>query len=63
MQGSGCGTPGTHGLLQALDVKQQLDEGVRYLDLRIAHMAGGSKRNLHFVHMIYTTALVEVGDW
>ncbi|XP_021089697.1 PI-PLC X domain-containing protein 1 isoform X2 [Mesocricetus auratus] len=52
----------------ALDVKQQLDEGVRYLDLRIAHMAGGSKRNLHFVHMIYTTALVEdtlteISEW
>ncbi|EGW04900.1 PI-PLC X domain-containing protein 1, partial [Cricetulus griseus] len=43
---------------QALDITQQLDEGVRYLDLRIAHMTGGSERNLHFVHMIYTTALV-----
>lgn len=36
---------------------------MRYLDLRIAHMTGGSERNLHFVHMIYTTALVEVGSW
>ncbi|XP_027280548.1 PI-PLC X domain-containing protein 1 isoform X3 [Cricetulus griseus] len=53
---------------QALDITQQLDEGVRYLDLRIAHMTGGSERNLHFVHMIYTTALVEdtlteISEW
>lgn len=40
---------------------EQLDAGVRYLDLRVAHMPGGSARNLHFVHMVYTTALVEVG--
>lgn len=40
---------------------EQLDTGVRYLDLRVAHMPGGSARNLHFVHMVYTTALVEVG--
>lgn len=45
---------------QALDVTQQLDAGVRYLDLRIAHMLEGSEKNLHFVHMVYTTALVEV---
>lgn len=53
-------TPTRH-LPQTLDVKQQLDAGVRYLDLRIAHMQGGSEKNLHFEHMIYTTALVEVG--
>lgn len=51
----------TRHLPQTLDVKQQLDAGVRYLDLRIAHMQGGSEKNLHFEHMIYTTALVEVG--
>ena len=44
-----------------LDVTEQLDAGVRYLDLRIAHMLEGAQRNLHFVHMLYTTALVEVG--
>ncbi|XP_038199047.1 PI-PLC X domain-containing protein 1 isoform X2 [Arvicola amphibius] len=53
---------------QTLDVKQQLDAGVRYLDLRIAHMQGGSEKNLHFEHMIYTTALVEdtlteISEW
>ncbi|CAK6431692.1 unnamed protein product, partial [Pipistrellus nathusii] len=44
---------------QELDVTEQLDAGVRYLDLRIAHMPEGSPRNLHFVHMLYTTLLVE----
>ncbi|XP_062060024.1 PI-PLC X domain-containing protein 1 isoform X3 [Lepus europaeus] len=44
---------------QTLDVTEQLDAGVRYLDLRIAHMPGGSERNLHFVHKVYSTALVE----
>lgn len=45
---------------QALDVTEQLDAGVRYLDLRVAHVPEGSRRNLHFVHFVYTTALVEV---
>lgn len=44
---------------QTLDVTAQLDAGVRYLDLRVAHMLGGPARNLHFVHMVYTSALVE----
>ncbi|KAM5221155.1 PI-PLC X domain-containing protein 1 [Ctenodactylus gundi] len=44
---------------QVLDVTEQLEAGVRYLDLRVAHMPGGTERNLHFVHMVYTTALVE----
>ncbi|KAK2499113.1 hypothetical protein MC885_005297 [Smutsia gigantea] len=44
---------------QTLNVTEQLDAGVQYLDLRIAHMLEGSKRNLHFVHLVYTTALVE----
>lgn len=53
---------------QVLDVTQQLDAGVRYLDLRIAHMLRGSEKNLHFVHMVYTTALVEdtlteISEW
>lgn len=47
-------------ILQTLDVTQQLDAGVRYLDLRIAHAPEGSTRNLCFVHMMYTKALVEV---
>lgn len=45
---------------QTLNVTEQLDAGVRYLDLRIAHMLEGSEKNLHFVHLVYTTALVEV---
>nr|XP_021589112.1 PI-PLC X domain-containing protein 1 isoform X1 [Ictidomys tridecemlineatus] len=53
---------------QALDITEQLDAGVRYLDLRIAHMLEGSEKNLHFVHMVYTTALVEdtlteISEW
>ncbi|KAI4554083.1 hypothetical protein MJG53_019382 [Ovis ammon polii x Ovis aries] len=53
---------------QVLSVTEQLDAGVRYLDLRIAHMEEGSERNLHFVHMVYTTALVEdtlteISEW
>ncbi|XP_062940498.1 PI-PLC X domain-containing protein 1 isoform X1 [Cynocephalus volans] len=55
-------------ITQVLDVTEQLDAGVRYLDLRIAHAPEGSARNLHFVHMIYTTALVEdtlteISEW
>ncbi|XP_057575160.1 PI-PLC X domain-containing protein 1 [Hippopotamus amphibius kiboko] len=53
---------------QVLTVTEQLDAGVRYLDLRIAHMVEGSEKNLHFVHMVYTTALVEdtlteISEW
>ncbi|XP_022348386.1 PI-PLC X domain-containing protein 1-like, partial [Enhydra lutris kenyoni] len=53
---------------QVLGVTEQLDAGVRYLDLRIAHMHDGSEKNLHFVHMVYTTALVEdtlteISEW
>ncbi|KAK2499531.1 hypothetical protein MC885_007505 [Smutsia gigantea] len=44
---------------QTLNVIEQLDARVWYLDLRIAHMLGGSKRNLHFVYLVYRTALVE----
>uniref|UniRef100_A0A8C6EIZ6 Phosphatidylinositol specific phospholipase C X domain containing 1 n=1 Tax=Microcebus murinus TaxID=30608 RepID=A0A8C6EIZ6_MICMU len=51
-----------------LDVTEQLDAGVRYMDLRIAHVLGGAERNLHFVHTVYTTALVEdtlteISEW
>ncbi|XP_036167050.1 PI-PLC X domain-containing protein 1 isoform X1 [Myotis myotis] len=53
---------------QVLDVTEQLDAGVRYLDLRVAHMPEGSAQNLHFVHMLYTTLLVEdtlteISEW
>ncbi|XP_075855464.1 PI-PLC X domain-containing protein 1 [Microcebus murinus] len=53
---------------QTLDVTEQLDAGVRYMDLRIAHVLGGAERNLHFVHTVYTTALVEdtlteISEW
>ncbi|KAK2504322.1 hypothetical protein MC885_014801 [Smutsia gigantea] len=53
---------------QTLNVTKQLDAGVWYLDLCIAHMLEGSERNLHFIHLVYTTALVEdtlteVSDW
>ncbi|KAB1253586.1 PI-PLC X domain-containing protein 1 [Camelus dromedarius] len=55
-------------ITQVLTVTEQLDAGVRYLDLRVAHMEEGSERNLHFVHMVYTTALVEdtlteISEW
>ncbi|XP_027715280.1 PI-PLC X domain-containing protein 1 [Vombatus ursinus] len=53
---------------QALNINEQLDAGIRYFDLRIAHMIDGSEKNLHFVHLIYTTALVEdtltdISEW
>lgn len=60
--GDACATGRDDPLrLQVLNVTEQLDAGVRYLDLRIAHMQEGSERNLHFVHMLYTAVLVEVG--
>ncbi|XP_001365450.1 PI-PLC X domain-containing protein 1 [Monodelphis domestica] len=53
---------------QAMNITEQLDAGIRYFDLRIAHMIDGSEKNLHFVHLIYTTALVEdtltdISEW
>ncbi|XP_047703632.1 PI-PLC X domain-containing protein 1-like isoform X3 [Prionailurus viverrinus] len=53
---------------QVLGVTEQLDAGVRYLDLRVAHVPEGLEKNLHFVHMVYTTALVEdtlkeISEW
>uniref|UniRef100_A0A8C0JIZ5 Phosphatidylinositol specific phospholipase C X domain containing 1 n=1 Tax=Canis lupus dingo TaxID=286419 RepID=A0A8C0JIZ5_CANLU len=40
---------------QVLNVTEQLDAGGAVPDLRIAHMLVGSEKNLHFVHMVYTT--------
>ncbi|XP_072812174.1 PI-PLC X domain-containing protein 1 isoform X2 [Vicugna pacos] len=62
------GSPDPQEGQQVLTVTEQLDAGVRYLDLRVAHMEEGSERNLHFVHMVYTTALVEdtlteISEW
>ncbi|XP_047703631.1 PI-PLC X domain-containing protein 1-like isoform X2 [Prionailurus viverrinus] len=53
---------------QVLGVTEQLDAGVRYLDLRVAHVPEGLEKNLHFVHMVYSTALVEdtlkeISEW
>ncbi|XP_007538520.2 PI-PLC X domain-containing protein 1 isoform X2 [Erinaceus europaeus] len=55
-------------ITQDLDVTAQLSAGVRYLDLRVAHMRDGTDRNLHFLHVVYTTALVEdtlteIAEW
>nr|XP_021528511.1 PI-PLC X domain-containing protein 1-like [Aotus nancymaae] len=47
-------------ITQVLDITEQLDAGVRYLHLQIALMLDGSEKNLQFVHMVYTMALVEV---
>ncbi|XP_006135899.2 LOW QUALITY PROTEIN: PI-PLC X domain-containing protein 1 [Pelodiscus sinensis] len=44
---------------QVLNVLEQLDAGIRYLDFRIAHKTNDSSENLYFVHMVYTTAVVE----
>ncbi|NXA36049.1 PLCX1 protein, partial [Eudromia elegans] len=42
-----------------LSVTEQLEAGVRYLDLRIAHKANDPSMNLYFVHMLYTTVTVQ----
>ncbi|NXA46829.1 PLCX1 protein, partial [Nothocercus julius] len=44
---------------QELSVTEQLEAGVRYLDLRIAHKANDPSMNLYFVHMLYTTVTVQ----
>uniref|UniRef100_A0A8C8RT94 Phosphatidylinositol specific phospholipase C X domain containing 1 n=1 Tax=Pelusios castaneus TaxID=367368 RepID=A0A8C8RT94_9SAUR len=44
---------------QVLSVLEQLDAGIRYLDFRIAHKPNDPSMNLYFVHMVYTTAVVE----
>lgn len=45
---------------QESPVKQQLDCGVRYCDLRIAHRPNDSSTDLYFYHGVYTTVTVEV---
>ena len=35
--------------------------GCWHEDLQMAHMEEGTERNLHSGHMVYTTALMEVG--
>uniref|UniRef100_A0AAZ3SF96 Phosphatidylinositol-specific phospholipase C, X domain containing 1 n=1 Tax=Oncorhynchus tshawytscha TaxID=74940 RepID=A0AAZ3SF96_ONCTS len=40
-------------------VKEQLDCGVRYLDLRIAHRPNDTSTDLYFYHGVYTTLTVE----
>ncbi|KFV76665.1 PI-PLC X domain-containing protein 1, partial [Struthio camelus australis] len=44
---------------QELNVTEQLEAGVRYLDFRIAHKANDPSMNLYFVHMLYTTVTVQ----
>ncbi|CDQ77316.1 unnamed protein product [Oncorhynchus mykiss] len=45
---------------QEATVKEQLDCGVRYLDLRIAHRPNDTSTDLYFYHGVYTTLTVEV---
>uniref|UniRef100_A0AAZ3RSK2 Phosphatidylinositol-specific phospholipase C, X domain containing 1 n=1 Tax=Oncorhynchus tshawytscha TaxID=74940 RepID=A0AAZ3RSK2_ONCTS len=40
-------------------LKEQLDCGVRYLDLRIAHRPNDTSTDLYFYHGVYTTLTVE----
>ena len=47
-------------VLQEYTIKQQLDCGVRYCDLRIAHRPNDSSSDLYFYHGVYTTLTVEV---
>uniref|UniRef100_A0A3Q0RA12 Phosphatidylinositol-specific phospholipase C, X domain containing 1 n=1 Tax=Amphilophus citrinellus TaxID=61819 RepID=A0A3Q0RA12_AMPCI len=49
-------------------IKHQLDCGVRYCDLRIAHRPNDSSTDLYFYHGVYTTLTVEmvlkeIRDW
>ncbi|XP_029904675.1 PI-PLC X domain-containing protein 1 isoform X2 [Myripristis murdjan] len=53
---------------QESTIKQQLDCGVRYCDLRIAHRPNDSSTDLYFYHGVYTTVtvetvLMEIGEW
>ncbi|XP_070402003.1 uncharacterized protein [Nothobranchius furzeri] len=55
-------------ITQEFSVKQQLDCGVRYYDLRIAHRPNDSSTDLYFYHGVYTTLTVEtvlkeINDW
>ncbi|XP_006639290.2 PI-PLC X domain-containing protein 1 [Lepisosteus oculatus] len=46
-------------ITQESSVKEQLDGGVRYCDLRIAHRPNDSSLDLYFYHGVYTTVTVE----
>ncbi|XP_078514346.1 PI-PLC X domain-containing protein 1 [Lissotriton helveticus] len=53
---------------QVLTVSEQLDSGIRYFDLRIAHKPDDISINLYFVHMLFTDVTVEdtlkeMSDW
>ncbi|XP_056894760.1 PI-PLC X domain-containing protein 1 [Takifugu flavidus] len=55
-------------ITQEYSMKQQLDCGVRYCDLRIAHRPNDSSTDLYFYHGVYTTVtvesvLVEIREW
>ncbi|XP_042315868.1 PI-PLC X domain-containing protein 1 isoform X2 [Sceloporus undulatus] len=50
-------------ITQTLTVLEQLDAGIRYFDFRIAHKPDDSSTNLYFVHMVYTTVVVEAVLW
>lgn len=45
---------------QEFTIKHQLDCGVRYCDLRIAHRPNDHSTDLYFYHGVYTTLTVEV---
>ncbi|CAH2223416.1 PI-PLC X domain-containing 1 [Pelobates cultripes] len=45
---------------QYLSVKEQLDSGIRYMDLRIAIRPDDPSQNFYFVHGLYTSVTVEV---
>ncbi|KAM4701491.1 PI-PLC X domain-containing protein 1 [Discoglossus pictus] len=45
---------------QSLSVSEQLDAGIRYLDLRIAHRPDYPSHTLCFVHGFFTSVTVEV---
>ncbi|XP_028856921.1 PI-PLC X domain-containing protein 1 [Denticeps clupeoides] len=46
-------------IAQDSSVKEQLDCGVRYCDLRIAHRPNDSSTDLYFYHGVYSTVTVE----
>lgn len=55
-------------ITQDSTVKEQLDSGVRYCDLRIAHRPNDSSTDLYFYHGVYTaltveTVLKEIREW
>ncbi|XP_020652475.1 PI-PLC X domain-containing protein 1 [Pogona vitticeps] len=50
-------------ITQALTVLEQLNAGIRYFDFRIAHKPDDPSMDLYFVHMLYTTVVVEAVLW